>query len=170
LKPWQLAFALSAFGLGMAAWTVWNQPPGPLELGDRVGNFSLPGLAGEMHDSSEWSGKVMVLNFWAPWCPPCRREIPALVSLQQRYGPQGVQFVGVALDEANAVAAYAREAAINYPLLVGDAAAYELAKRFGNDYGALPYTVLIDRSGVLVHIQAGELTEAGLAVKLEGLL
>ncbi|MFA5081845.1 MAG: TlpA disulfide reductase family protein, partial [Hydrogenophilaceae bacterium] len=93
----------------------------PVDLG-AVWAAALPDLAGRSQAIGQWRGKVMVLNFWAPWCPPCRKEIPGFIRLQRQYGAQGLQFVGVALDAADKVGAYADAEAIPYPLLLGEAA------------------------------------------------
>jgi thiol-disulfide isomerase/thioredoxin len=76
-------------------------------------------LAGKAQALRQWQGKVLVLNFWAPWCPPCREEIPDFIRLQERHGQAGLQFVGVALDDPDKVAAFVDETGINYPILLG---------------------------------------------------
>lgn len=151
-------------------------PPGPhtetaagVDLG-AVWAAALPDLAGSSQPLGQWRGKVLVLNFWAPWCPPCRREIPGFIRLQQRYGAQGVQFVGVALDSPGKVVAYADATGINYPLLLGEAAAVELARAAGNGSGGLPYTLVLDRQGNPVANHTGALDETRLQALLEPLL
>jgi len=112
-----------------------------------VWGATLPDLAGRPQPLRQWQGKLVVLNFWAPWCPPCREEIPGFVRLQKEYGDRGVQFVGIALDSADRVRAYADQVGIPYPLLLGDAGAAELGRAAGNRLGGLPYTVVFDRRG-----------------------
>jgi thiol-disulfide isomerase/thioredoxin len=119
--------------------------------------FQLPDLQNVMHNSHEWNGKVVVLNFWATWCPPCRAETPAFVELQEKYGPAGVQFVGVAIDEKDKVQDFIDTYGVNYPILIGDQQAIEIAKGYGNRYGALPYTVIVNRQGGIHFVQRGEL-------------
>ena len=111
-------------------------------------------------------GQVLVVNFWATWCAPCREEIPGFVRLQERYGARGLTFVGIAIDQPDKVAGFAREFQINYPLLVGGMETLELLREVGNRAGVLPYTLVIDRKGNLVSREPGGLKEA----KLEGLL
>ncbi|MGD8429861.1 MAG: TlpA disulfide reductase family protein, partial [Ectothiorhodospiraceae bacterium] len=77
--------------------------------------FALPDMNGERHSIAEWDGRVIVLNFWATWCAPCREEMPLLVDLQDKYGDQGLQIVGVALDRPDAVKAFADKMGLNYP-------------------------------------------------------
>lgn len=119
--------------------------------------FSLPDLKGKLRDIREWDGKVIVLNFWATWCPPCRKELPAFIELQEKYGSQGLQFVGVAIDTAESVSDFSDTYGVNYPMMVGELEAIEIGKQYGNRFGALPYTVIIDRTGKMVFVQRGEL-------------
>lgn len=120
--------------------------------------FSLPDLENKVRDIQEWDGKVILLNFWATWCPPCRREIPAFIQLQQQYGSQGFQVIGVAIDQKDAVSDYSDGMGINYPVLVGDETALQASSAYGNRFGQLPYSVIIDRKGVVRYIRRGELT------------
>lgn len=107
---------------------------------------------------AQWHGKVVVINFWATWCPPCRAEIPEFIHFQKQYGKQGVQFVGIAIDQKSKVQAYVKEVGMNYPSLLGDLAGIDLAKRIGNTDGGLPYTVILDRKGQIVTTQIGTLS------------
>jgi len=107
---------------------------------------------------AQWQGKVMVVNFWATWCPPCIAEIPEFIKFQKQYAKQGVQFVGIAIDQKSKVQAFADEMGMNYPVLLGDLAGIDLARRIGNAQGGLPYTVIVDRSGKIVTTQLGTLS------------
>lgn len=122
-------------------------------------DFSLADLAGAMRHVQEWDGKVLVVNFWATWCAPCRKEIPFFNTLQARYGEQGLQFVGIAVDDARAVKRFMEVIPIDYPVLVGDDDAIPIAKAYGNKEGVLPFTVFIGRDGNIVSIAKGGLTE-----------
>lgn len=133
---------------------------GGLSIGRPRPAFTLTDLDNKPRDVSEWDSRVLVINFWATWCPPCRREIPAFIELQKQYGQQGLQFVGIALDEVQAVREYAASVGINYPLLVGDQDAIDVARAYGNLFGALPYTAIIDRAGRIAFTRQGELSRA----------
>ena len=131
---------------------------------------SLPDLSGKPQTLSQWSGKVLVVNFWATWCAPCREEIPALMNVQKQYISNGVKIVGISLDNVVKVREYAEEMRIDYTLLIGVAETLGLGKDLGNHAGVLPFTVVLDRTGKLVHAQAGALTEASLGAVLAPLL
>lgn len=120
--------------------------------------FTLPDLEDAAHRSSEWQGKVIILNFWATWCPPCIKETPTFVELQEEYAARGLQLVGVAIDDKNNVQDFMDTYGVNYPMLIGEDNAIQVAKDYGNRFGALPYTVIIDRQGTIQFIQRGELT------------
>jgi len=121
-------------------------------------DFSLMDISGQPRNVSEWQGKVLVINFWATWCPPCREEIPHFIDLQDKYGHQGLQFLGIALEDVDNVVSFANELGINYPLLVGEQEVIKLAGKFGNRIGGLPYTVILDRSGNINFIKTGPLS------------
>jgi thiol-disulfide isomerase/thioredoxin len=120
-------------------------------------DFTLADLQGTPRSIGEWDDSVLMVNFWATWCPPCQREIPAFMELQEAYGEQGFQIVGVAIDDPDRVQEYAEEMGINYPILVGELDAVEVSQAYGNRIGALPYTVIADRSGRIVYTHRGEL-------------
>jgi len=142
----------------------------PAKVGSYRPEFSLPDQEGVIHKLSEWDGKVLVINFWATWCPPCRKETPAFVKLQEKYGKQGLQFIGVAIDEKDNVENFADTYGVNYPMLLGDLEAINVSKSYGNRFGALPYTVIVDRKGKISYIQPGELLETTAEEKIKALL
>ena len=131
---------------------------------------SFPDLSGSEKTLGSWQGKVIVLNFWATWCPPCKEEIPAFMRLQQAYADRGVVFVGVAVDEKDNVESYAKAMHINYPLLIGGMNAMELAQRAGNRQGGLPFTAVVDRQGRIVTAYLGPVKEKELSGAFESLL
>jgi thiol-disulfide isomerase/thioredoxin len=121
--------------------------------------FSAPDENGEIRNIREWDGKIVFLNFWATWCPPCKDEIPHFIELQQEYGDQGLQFIGVAIDEHDAVTEFADEIGMNYPSMIVQDDGVELARRYGNGIGILPYTVIIDRDGRISNTFQGPLSK-----------
>lgn len=130
----------------------------------------LPDLTGRLQPIGQWRGKVLVVNFWATWCPPCLEEIPEFVRMQSRYESAGLQFVGIAIDDADKVSAFVAAHRVNYPVLVGNIDAIELSRQAGNSRGGLPYTLVIDRGGRVRSQTAGGLREATLVPIIEPLL
>ncbi len=136
-----------------------------------VGNvrpaFSLPDLDGVVHEVGEWDGRILAINFWATWCPPCRKEIPEFVAMQRKYADRGLQFLGVALEQPEPVREFVAEYHMNYPVLVGEMEVIKVAEAYGNLVGALPYTVIVGRDGKIAFVHAGPLSteqaEAALA-------
>ncbi len=132
--------------------------------------FSLPDLEDKLRHVKEWDGKVILLNFWATWCPPCRREIPAFIELQEQYGAQGFQVLGVAIDERDAVEDYADGLGANYPILIGDSKTMNISAAYGNRFGQLPYSLIIDRQGTIRFVGKGELSFADVEKQIKPLL
>lgn len=131
---------------------------------------TLPDAAGKPQRIAQWRGKILVVNYWATWCTPCRDEMPAFSGLQRRYAARGVQFVGIAIDEAQKVRDFARDVPVAYPLLVADKEFAETARALGNGPLAVPYTVVIDREGQLRAGVIGRVHEQALARLLDGLI
>ena len=127
----------------------------------------LPDALGNPRPLEQWRGKILVINFWATWCPPCREEMPILSRLQTKHAGNGVQIVGIALDTAENVAQYAAMRPASYPLLTGDANATNLSRLLGNSQLALPYTVVFNRDGVTEMNRLGRFSEAELDSLLE---
>lgn len=123
--------------------------------------------AGETQSLSRFRGKVVVLNFWATWCAPCRAEMPGFSRLQAEWAGRNVQFVGLADDDPERVRRFARELSIGYPLLVGGTEVDDLAQRLGNRDRVVPFTVLLDSSGRVAKQKVGAYSEAELVADLE---
>ena len=171
-----LAFALIAAILGVGYYRYVNRAPvtsnAPVAslTSDAIFNARLPDLAGVRQPIAQWRGKILVVNFWATWCPPCRQEIPEFIQLQKQFGPQGLQFVGIALDEKAKIQSFVDEVGINYPILVGDLEAVALSQSSGNRMGGLPYTVIIDQHGKIIATEIGGLTKEKLTAIVTPLL
>lgn len=131
---------------------------------------SLPDLQGDDQAVSQWLGKVMVVNFWATWCTPCREEIPEFIEAQNKYGDQGLIFVGIAIDQPDKVKMFSQEFGINYPVLIGSFNTWSLLEAAGNRMSALPYTVVLNRSGEIVDTYLGRVNLKKLEKLVEPLL
>ncbi|MDD5411377.1 MAG: TlpA disulfide reductase family protein [Methylobacter sp.] len=133
-------------------------------------DFNLPDQFGNQHNISEWRGKILIINFWATWCPPCRKEIPEFIALQKQYSDKGVQFIGVALEEQKPVAEYASSAHINYPILISENDGIVLANQLGNNVGAIPYTIVVNQQGQIIHRHPGEFSKSQILEIINPLL
>lgn len=174
--------AAIAFTAGAAGFWVARLMPQPVEVvsvsprkpslstegleGQPAPAMSLPDTEGKPRTLKDWPGKWLLVNFWATWCAPCMHEIPALITAQSQYEKAGLQIVGVAMDDPEAVRTLMKEKGFNYPSLVGDEAVQGIMEQFGNTLGALPYTVLIAPDGVIRYIELGGVDTA----KLDGLM
>ena len=132
--------------------------------------MSLPDSSGRPQPLAQWQGKVLVVNFWATWCAPCRDEMPDLVRAQKEYGPKGLQIVGIAADDAGKVQQFAKEIELNYPALIGGYAAIDLSKDLGNNLVALPFTLVLDRHGKVAYTHLGPVKPDKLRDVITGLL
>jgi len=146
---------------------VANKPAG---VGDQRPAFTMTDIDGQQRTITEWDNKVLVINFWATWCPPCRKETPAFVELQYQYGDQGLQFIGVAIDEMDNVINFTDTYGVNYPMLIGNLDAIDVSKAYGNRFGSLPYTVIVDRKGVIRYVVRGELEKHVAEKQIKALL
>ncbi len=131
---------------------------------------TLPDSHGADIPLARWRGQPLVVNFWATWCAPCVAEMPDLQQLFQTYGPRGMGFVGIGIDQAQAIAEFGRKLGVTYPLLVGGYAGTELARAFGNASGGLPFTVVLDRFGALKAAQLGRIHVENLRSIIESSL
>ena len=123
---------------------------------DDVPPISLPGLDGRTHALADYRGRLLVVNFWATWCEPCRREIPLLKSLRAEYAKDGLEIVGIAVDSRDEVAKFVTAHGMTYPVLLGEQGGLEAASAFGMEV-VLPFSVFADRAGHIVALKVGEL-------------
>lgn len=132
----------------------------------------IPDLAGIEQPLSQWQGKLLVVNVWAAWCPPCRKEIPGFSRLQKQYADKNLQFVGIALDQPERVKDFLAQlpTPINYPQLIGGQHLTTIFDDFGNTSRGLPFTVIIGRDGQAVRARMGLWQEAALEAVLQELL
>lgn len=128
-------------------------------VGSKRPHFELSNNRGEMVSVEDFQDKTILVNFWATWCAPCRDEMPMLVDLQSEHAAKGLQVVGIALDNAEVVNNFVQTFGISYPVLVGEADVFNVSAAFGNQEGVLPFSVLIDRKGVIRWQYAGKLRD-----------
>lgn len=119
--------------------------------------FTLADADGRPRSITEWDGKALMINFWATWCPPCRREIPLLNALRAEYLPRGFEIVGVAVDFRDDVVAYMNDTPIDYPVLIGEQDGLDAARAFGMETMGFPFTIFTDAGGRIVTVHVGEL-------------
>jgi thiol-disulfide isomerase/thioredoxin len=148
----------------------WMQSPdeGPatrstMPVGTRRPDLALPDLDQGLRQLSEWDGKLVLLNFWASWCGPCRDEMPLLDAVAKEHAAAGLQVIGVAVDETTAVRAFLAKRPVAYPILIdAPSGAADSSRLFGDDRAVLPYSVLIAPDGRLLTRRFGSFTRATL--------
>ena len=145
-SPWLAQLARSGLQV-----TSSELPDGikPLKPGDQRPDLALDDTEGRTRHLSEWDGRPVLINFWATWCAPCREEMPLLDAFQREQGENGVQVVGIGLDDPAKIRDWIRARPIAFPILLSQPLGYDLSKQFGNRISAVPYTVLLDPDGRL---------------------
>jgi len=126
----------------------------------------LADLKGQPQALGQWRGKLLIVNYWATWCDPCREEMPGFSRLQEKYRDKDVQFVGISIDNAAKIAEFQKTTPVSYPLLIGDIGVMEKSAALGNTQQALPFTAVFDRQGRLFSTKLGRLAEADLERQL----
>ena len=136
-----------------------------------IPDISYPDLDGRQHNLREWKGRVLLLNFWASWCAPCQAEIKHLIDYQREFGPQGLQIVGLGLDDPRKLKNVERTLEINYPILSADEKeSRAILKSWGNKTGLIPYTVIFDKQGQVVRAHRGILGDTQFETLVKPLL
>jgi len=131
--------------------------------------FALLDLEGNVRNIKDWDGRIVLLNFWATWCPPCLREIPDFIEVQEELGNHDFQIIGIAVDNEVDVRDFVQEKSVNYPVMAAEMEAIELSQRYGNSIGGLPFSAIIDKNGKITHTITGELSKDRLKSILEQL-
>lgn len=161
-----VAWALFAMAAGFLAARLIVPLPGPETppLPDvEISRLSFTSLDGSAVPLTQWQGEVLLLNFWATWCPPCREEMPLFQQMREAYRARGFEVLGVAVeDQAEKVRAFRSDNGITYPILLSGPDAPQLMRRLGNTIGALPYSLLVDRKGKVVRSKIGLLSSKEL--------
>ena len=148
-----------------------NAADGPQSLlGQPRPPFSLGASDGRIVSAADFDGDVVLINFWATWCTPCRKEMPMLVELQNQWRDDGLHVIGIALDDVQRAKEFAERLGVNYTILVGAGDVMSVGLAYGNRAGLLPYSVLIDREGVVRWVHLGELKKPELEQQVQALL
>ena len=131
---------------------------------------TLPDENGVMHAMTSFKGKIIVLNFWATWCPPCREEMPALSLLYEENKPKNVVVLGVAIDEIGLVKEFINASTVSYPVFASEEEGMALSNSLGNNKGVLPYTVIINADGAVIKTYFGRINKPLLEATLNNLI
>lgn len=166
---------LLATGLGagvIGAWLASRRLDAPVQDAATAALFAmtLPDAVGVQQPLAQWRGRLLVVNFWATWCPPCVEEMPDLQAVRDAYRGRGVEVIGIGIDSAERITAFAERMKLSLPLLVAGMAGSELARGLGNPAGALPYTVLIDSKGSVAQRKLGQIKRSELQAWLDARL
>lgn len=179
--PLALAVVVGALLLLVAAASLWvtrgldtpaagSDEPHPAPPATLVWSLTLPDTQGAHQPMAQWRGKVLVVNFWATWCPPCREEMPGFSRVQTKYGPRGVQVVGWSIDTLNNVIQFQNDAPVVYPLLIGTMDLVDRSVAWGNSAQAMPFTAIFGRDGQLASVHLGRMSEDALERAIKALL
>jgi thiol-disulfide isomerase/thioredoxin len=140
--------------------------PQAKSIPDALPDIAFADQLGVTRRLSDWKGRPLLVNFWAPWCVPCREEIPLLERLSRQRAPQGLQVIGIAVDSRTAVLDYARRAAIQYPLLIGERPGLQAVRALGMEE-VFPFSVFVDARGRIVTVKIGQLRADQAALILD---
>ena len=132
-------------------------------------SLSLPDTNGVVQPLSQWRQKILVVNFWATWCPPCREEMPTFSRIAIKHAANGVQIVGISIDTLNKVREFQKLTPVSYPLLIGTIDTVQTTVLLGNTVQALPFTAIYDRAGNIRSIKLGRMSEQELEQRLQEL-
>ncbi len=159
-----LALASLLAGIGLFLWLepMLREPPASPSPEPELHAIPLTGVDGRKQLLGDWRGQILIVNFWATWCVPCRREIPTLIEFQREHAGRGVRVIGIAFDGAEPVRRFAREYAIDYPLFLAGNGITMYNAALGNSSGALPFTAVLDRDLRIYGRHTGEVSRSQL--------
>lgn len=125
---------------------------------------------GEVHSTKDWRGKILIVNYWASWCPPCVEEMPELVRSQTKYADKNVLFVGIGVDSPSNIREFLVKTPVNYPIVLGGLEGAAWAKNMGNPSSGLPFTVMIDTKGAIIKTKLGKISEDELSSWIDSVI
>ncbi|HLS05468.1 MAG TPA: redoxin family protein [Wenzhouxiangella sp.] len=178
MTGWRLWVSVVIFGVLAGAGLAWftnsqtrqaDRPVAGISEGDFQPGFELANMNGEPVSDGDFAGRAMLVNFWATWCAPCRREMPLLAAVSKKHEHE-LAVIGIAMDDAGRVREFVDELGIDYTILVGMNDVLETQRAWGNSAGALPYTVLVDSEGKIRWLHLGEVGEDQLDAELRAVV
>lgn len=165
-----VAVAVSAAGAGVVASQSRNATPAsaaPAANTAPLMSLKLLDKVSQKQSLSQYGGQVLVVNFWATWCGPCREEMPEFSAVSQKYASKGVQFVGIGIDSVENIKKFSQEVPVAYPLLAGENDAMQAASALGNRLMALPFTAVLNRRGEVVQTKLGKMSTQELETAVQ---
>jgi len=162
-----LIAALAGYRLSSPEKTGVALPPAP---GASIYDLVLKDTKGNPQALAQWRGRILVVNYWATWCFPCREEMPGFARIHTKLSANGVQFVGISSDEPTKIDEFIQQTPVSYPLLVAGMNTVTDSAKFGNNRQALPFTVVFDREGNLAMSKLGRWQEDDLESRLQDLI
>ncbi len=160
------ALLAAAIGFRLSVLGKWAEAPAPVTPAIPIFDLVLTDLKGQTQSLGQWRGKILIVNYWATWCQPCREEMPGFSRLQDKYRDKGVQFVGISIDTAAKIVEFQEKTPVIYPLLIGDIGVMENSAKLGNTQQALPFTAVFDQQGRLFSTKLGRVAESELERQL----
>ena len=151
-----MSIAIAALLLGLSSQHFYSSPAP--ETAPPLAKIVLPDLSDTPRSLADWSGKKRVINFWATWCPPCRKEIPALIALQKNLAYDDVQVISIAIEDKKSVQSFLENYPVNFPVLIAGDDGIALSKEMGNHVNAVPFTVFVNENGIIQKSHAGEIS------------
>lgn len=169
MKRFSLALPLAIIVIA-AAGLAWRYFPSAHVSAEPLFAATLPDIAGQPHPLAQWRGQVLLVNFWATWCAPCREEMPDLSAMAEDYKDKGLHIVGIGTDDLAKTREYALHHPVAYPLLAADLQGMTLAEALGNTQSVLPFSALIDAQGKVVKTYVGRINRGAVEQEVSALL